>query len=100
VLKTGIARSEVIDRLGDPDETIPGNGAETDTYTLRSIPDPSSSSRHKWEMVDLELLLLPEIVMTPAALYGDYVADTSSRKCRVVYGTDERITHVDCQVAP
>ena len=100
VLKSGVTRSSVIDKLGDPDETMAVNGLHHDTYYLRSIPDPSQSSIHKWEIVDLEFLLLPEIVMTPAALYGDYISTAGSRMCRVSYGSDQRITRTDCAVVP
>ena len=71
VFKDGTIRSAVVDKLGEPDQTQTANGLRTDTYYLRAIPQPSQSSMTKWERVDLEFLLLPEIVMTPATIYGD-----------------------------
>ena len=100
VLKHGVARSNVIDKLGDPDETVTLQGLRTDTYYLRSIPEPSEASLHRWEMVDWEFLLVPEIVMTPAVIYGDYFSTGDSRRCRVSYGRDERITRTDCTILP
>ncbi len=100
VLIKGTARSAVIDKLGDPDATQTANGLLTDTYYLRTIPDPSQSSLSKWQKVDLEFLLLPEIVMTPAVIYGDYFSEAGNKICRVSYGRDNRIARTDCEVIP
>ena len=100
VLKCGITRGTVIAKLGEPDEAMSANGLETDTYYLRSLPDPSSKSYHTWQMVDLEFLLLPELVMTPAVLYGSYFSDTDRKLCRVAYGSNQRITRSTCEDPP
>ncbi len=98
VLKDGTNRSAVVEKLGDPERTQTANGLRTDTYFLRAIPAPSESSISKWEKVDLEFLLLPEIVMTPAAIYGDYFSENDRKMCRVSYGRDDRITRTECDL--
>jgi hypothetical protein len=100
ILQKGTARSAVVDKLGDPDQTQTANGLRTDSYFLRSIPDPSASSSRKWEKVDLMFLLLPEIVMTPAVIYGDYFSTSGNKLCRISYGRDDHIEQTDCQVIP
>jgi len=98
VLKDGTDRSAVVEKLGDPERTQTANGLRTDTYYLRAIPAPSESSIDKWERVDLEFLLLPEVVMTPAAIYGDYFSANDRKMCRVSYGRDDRITRTECEM--
>ncbi len=98
VFKDGTNRSAVVEKLGDPEQTQTANGLRTDTYFLRAIPAPSESSISKWEKVDLEFLLLPEIVMTPAAIYGDYFSENDRKMCRVSYGRDDRITRTECDL--
>jgi hypothetical protein len=100
MLKPGVARAAVIGKLGDPDETQVINRGRIDTYYLQVIPDPSESSVHKWKTVDFACLLLPEIVMTPMALYGDYLDREGTKMCRATYGSEERITRADCTVLP
>jgi hypothetical protein len=100
MLKAGVARAAVIDKLGEPDEIQVISHGRIDSYYLQIIPDPSASSLHKWKMVDFGLLLLPEIVMTPMALYGDYFDRAGTKLCKVTYGFHERITASECTVLP
>ena len=100
VLQTGIARATVVGKLGDPDETQIISGGRIDSYYLHIIPQPSAASLHRWKTVDFACLLLPEIVMTPMALYGDYFDREGTRLCKVSYGSDDRITRSECTVLP
>jgi hypothetical protein len=100
MFKEGVARTAVIDKLGDPNETQVINHGRIDRYYLQIIPDPSATSLHKWKTVDFALLLLPEIVMTPMALYGDYFDRAGTKLCNVTYGSDNRITRSECTVLP
>jgi hypothetical protein len=100
VLKAGVARTTVIGKLGDPDETQVINRGRIDSYNLQIIPEPSETSVHQWKVVDFEFLLLPEIVMTPMALYGDYFTRAGTKLCRVTYAPDDLITRTDCTVLP
>jgi hypothetical protein len=100
MFQEGVARTAVIDKLGDPDETQVISHGRIDRYYLQIIPDPTESSLHKWKMVDFGLLLLPEIVMTPMTLYGDYFDRAGTKLCKVTYGSDNRITHGECTVLP
>ena len=76
------------------------NHGRIDRYYLQIIPDPSATSLHKWKTVDFALLLLPEIVMTPMALYGDYFDRAGTKLCNVTYGSDNRISRSECTVLP
>jgi len=100
MFKAGVARTAVIGKLGAPDETQMISHGRIDSYYLQIIPDPSESSLRKWKMVDFGLLLLPEIVMTPMALYGDYFDRAGTKLCKVTYGSHERITGSECTVLP
>lgn len=92
VLKTGNSRSEVVERIGKPDETAILNGKRVDTYYAGA--SVSTMPADKYIEGDFQTGFLLETIFTPASLVSALL-QRGNQRLTATYGTDDRIETVD-----